>query len=248
MTDGASFRVEERMGVARLRCDLPPGMNTNEPALVEMMLAGLVRMFEEFGCAIQDIRAVCVEFPRPAHYRTYALAFADRARFSQPFTGIELAAEALDRRHRHHHSELQALMVAEAERSLERRQQPRSYAERVLALLSTSQPAQLPAMREMARRLGVGERSLRRRLEEEGTSYLRLTQRHLYDVACSLLRNANLTLQEIAGALGFGDSAAFHRAFRRWSNATPAEYRHSRRTAATRIATSTERAPHSEPS
>jgi AraC-like DNA-binding protein len=62
-------------------------------------------------------------------------------------------------------------------------------------------------------------------LEEEGTSFRELTQAALHEAACSMLRNPAVTLQSVAHALGFSDSSAFHRAFRRWCALTPAEYR-----------------------
>jgi AraC-like DNA-binding protein len=46
--------------------------------------------------------------------------------------------------------------------------------------------------------------------------------------ACALLRNHDHSLQEVAAALGFADAAAFHRAFKRWTGLTAAEYRAKR--------------------
>jgi AraC-like DNA-binding protein len=40
-----------------------------------------------------------------------------------------------------------------------------------------------------------------------------------------MLRNPDHTLQHVAGVLGFADSSAFHKAFKRWTKLTPAEYR-----------------------
>ena len=227
LSDGAQFQLQERTGTARLSCDLPPGMNILEPTLVEMMQAGLVRMFAEFGCTLKHISAVCFEYPRPAYYHAYAQAFGSSARFSRAFTGIEFAAEALDRRHIHSDSELQALIVAQAERSLQRRSQPSGYTQRVLSLLGAAGPAALPEMSAIARRLKVTDRSLRRHLEREGTTYRALTRTLQFKAACAMLRNMDLTLQDVARDLGFSDATAFHRAFQRWSKLTPAEYRYS---------------------
>lgn len=80
-------------------------------------------------------------------------------------------------------------------------------------------------MAAAAKPLGLNARSLRRRLEEEGTSYRKLTQEVLYEAACSMLRNSDLTLKSVAHALGFADPTAFYHAFRLWSGLTPAEYR-----------------------
>jgi AraC-like DNA-binding protein len=76
-----------------------------------------------------------------------------------------------------------------------------------------------------ARELGLSGRSLRRRLESEGTSYRELVQARRYEQACTLLRNHAVALQDAAHALGFSDAAGFHRAFRRWTKLTPNEYR-----------------------
>ena len=80
-------------------------------------------------------------------------------------------------------------------------------------------------MTSVARELGLSERSLRRRLEAEGTSFRDLSQALLDESAQAMLRNPALTLQSIAYALGFSDVATFHRAFRRWNRLTPTEYR-----------------------
>jgi AraC-like DNA-binding protein len=131
----------------------------------------------------------------------------------------------LDRLHLHRHSELHALVLGEAERCLIRRSRPLACAERVRGLLSGRPPGRIPDMSWVARELGVSVRSLRRRLSEEGTSYRELTQASLYDAACSMLRNPDVTLQGVAHALGFADASAFHRAFRRWAERTPAQFR-----------------------
>jgi AraC-like DNA-binding protein len=71
-------------------------------------------------------------------------------------------------------------------------------------------------------------RTLRRRLEEEGTSYRALSQAKLYEAALSLLRQPEASVHSVSHALGFSDPSAFHRAFRRWSKSTPMDFRSGR--------------------
>jgi AraC-like DNA-binding protein len=222
--DGARMQLSEFPSSARLRIDLASG-GALARSFVELIVAGLVRMLRAFGCTRTDIHAVCFEHPHPAHYHAYAHAFCGAERFSQRFTGVEFASDVLDRPHLHRQAELHALMLTQAERSLQRLSRPRTCAERVHALLSNREPAKFPDMKQAARELGVSVRSLRRRLEEEGTSYRQLTQVLLHEAACCMLRNPNQTLQSVAYALGFSDPTAFHRAFQRWSKLTPAAYR-----------------------
>ena len=85
--------------------------------------------------------------------------------------------------------------------------------------------ADLPDPRWLARELHVSERTLRRRLQAEGTGYHAL----LDEVRAQLARLSVIETREgfdaIARRLAFGDASAFFRAFRRWHGTTPAQYR-----------------------
>jgi AraC-like DNA-binding protein len=224
LSDSVRLQLVEHSGVAQLRCDLDREVARNR-SFVELVVAGLLRMLQAFGCAKRDIRAVCFAHPRPDYYHAYTVACAGAERFDQAFTSIEFPAHALDRPHLHRHSELHKLMLGQAERSLERVRRPLSCSERVQVLLYSSSVSEMPDMVAAARTVGLSIRSLRRRLAEEGTSYRELTQTALHESACCLLRNPALTLQQVAHELGFSDASAFHHAFRRWKKLTPAEYR-----------------------
>jgi AraC-like DNA-binding protein len=224
LIEGAHIQITEHMGVAQLRCELDHDCAIDR-SFVELVVAGLVRTVQAFGCARSDIRSVCFEHSRPAYYHAYAVAFSGAERFAQGFTGIEFSARALDRPHLHRHSELHKLVLIQAEHNLERLWRPLSCTDRVRALMNGRPASALPDMAVAARALGLSVRSLRRRLDDEGTSYRELTQSALHESACSMLRNPVLTLQTVAHQLGFADPTAFHRAFRRWAKLTPAEYR-----------------------
>lgn len=226
LVEDVQLELTERLGVAELRCTLSSG--TASPAnrsFTELMVAGLLRMLRRFGCSQTEIYAVRFEYGCPHYHAAYTDAFGDAARFSQRFTGIEFAASALDREHLHRQPDLHALVLAEAERRLERRTRPLSHSERVRTLLRGRLSGRLPDLQSAARTLGLSTRTLRRYLEVEGTSYREITQELLYESACSMLRNPELTLQCIAHKLGFSDSTTFHRAFKRWAQQSPTRYR-----------------------
>ena len=224
LIEGCRIELTEQLGVARLRCEVD-GLGSFDRSFVELMIAGLVRMLQAFGCASSEIRAVCFEHARPAYYHAYTAAFAGSERFSADFSGIEFAASALDRPHLHGLAELHAIVLSQAEQSLQRCSRPSTLTERVNALMVSRSASELPSMVSAARTLGISVRSLRRHLDEEGTSYRELTQTRLHALARSLLRNPQKNLQSIAYELGFSDSTAFHRAFKRWAKVTPAEFR-----------------------
>lgn len=78
---------------------------------------------------------------------------------------------------------------------------------------------------QVAKGLNMSERSLRRRLQEEGTSFGRLADELRGQVAMQYVRDTELSVEDIAYMLGFSDASSFRQAFRRWTNAAPQEFR-----------------------
>ncbi|MDD9936342.1 MAG: AraC family transcriptional regulator ligand-binding domain-containing protein [Myxococcales bacterium] len=223
--DGAYVHLTERLGVARLRCEFPRSHEATDRTIAEFLVAGLLRMLRGFGCTRGDLQVASFEHKRPAYHHVYTEAFEGTERFSQDFTGVEFTAELLDRPNLHANVALQTIVHAQAEQRLERIQRPASLVERLKTYLHNQPAARVPDMAVAARELGVSVRSLRRRLAEAGLSYRVLTRDIQRERACTMLRNPDFTLQAVADALGFADTAGFHRAFRRWTGQTACEYR-----------------------
>ncbi|WP_244600733.1 AraC family transcriptional regulator [Agrobacterium sp. LAD9] len=74
---------------------------------------------------------------------------------------------------------------------------------------------------EVARELGMSERTLRRRLDENGTSFQSVLDGLRKNRALELLANPKVSVEQIAFAVGFTDPHNFRRAFRRWTGSTP---------------------------
>jgi AraC-like DNA-binding protein len=86
----------------------------------------------------------------------------------------------------------------------------------------------LPTGAVLAEALKVSESSLRRQLQIEGSSLSGLRDACLRRVAERLLQQTDLTVEEIAGQLGFSNGGTFRRAFRRWGGQTPTALRRAR--------------------
>jgi len=70
---------------------------------------------------------------------------------------------------------------------------------------------------------------LRRRLLEEGTSFTAIVDDVRRGLAINYLDQPELGIAEIAFMLGFSQTPAFSRAFKRWTGVTPIEQRKQRR-------------------
>jgi len=78
---------------------------------------------------------------------------------------------------------------------------------------------------DIAGQLGMHERTLYRRLQQEGTSFQQVLDQVRQTVGQQLLAGTTATLAEIAASLGYADSSSFIRAFKQWSGITPAQWR-----------------------
>jgi AraC-like DNA-binding protein len=196
--------------------------------LAELAVAGLWRFVRVFGGHAVTLRLAAFEHPRPAHHREYARIFGDAARFGQDTTGLGFDRSALDRVQLHQHPELLAVLRGEAERALERFGNRLGPADQVKRYLLARPPARIPDIATAARDLGLSARSLRRRLAGDATSYRTIVRTILESSAGQMLRDPRRSIQETAWALGFSNVGAFHRAFKRWTGMTPAQYRERR--------------------
>ncbi len=100
-----------------------------------------------------------------------------------------------------------------------------SQLDRIRAIIAEELQTGMPALERVAKRLATSERTLRRRLESEGTSFRELLDETRAELARTYVADNRMPLSEVAFLLGFSEPSAFHRAFKRWTNATPSAWR-----------------------
>jgi AraC-like DNA-binding protein len=82
----------------------------------------------------------------------------------------------------------------------------------------------------VAAALGLRRRTSARRLDEHGVSFHELLDEARFLAARNLLQISRVPVTEIAARLGYSDTPAFTRAFRRWAGTSPTEWRYRHRT------------------
>jgi AraC-like DNA-binding protein len=74
----------------------------------------------------------------------------------------------------------------------------------------------------------MSDRTLQRRITEDGTTFRILLTEARQELARELLSAGDASLEEVAYLLGYQDVNAFHRAFKEWEGITPGEWRERR--------------------
>jgi AraC-like DNA-binding protein len=177
------------------------------------------------GLCGSDFRPAAVQFSyrRPNRTAAYRRVFGVDATFDAEVSGIVFASSWLSKpiagADRKVHCAISALIRdAQATGPLNLGEQ----VELVLHQLLLSGQAKTDAVSKL---FGISERTLRRRLGEEGRSLQNLVNTSRFELARQLLRNTRLPVAEIAAALHYADANAFSRAFRNWAKRSPSQWR-----------------------
>ncbi|MHA7901571.1 MAG: AraC family transcriptional regulator ligand-binding domain-containing protein [Henriciella sp.] len=83
----------------------------------------------------------------------------------------------------------------------------------------------VPTLSSIASELGIGPRTLQRRLSDHGHSFQSVVDTARHELAQRLLRETEYSLAEVAFLTGFSEQSGFTRAFKRWAGQTPRSYR-----------------------
>jgi AraC-like DNA-binding protein len=94
----------------------------------------------------------------------------------------------------------------------------------VRRLLANS-PGHHPSIESAAATLAMGERTLRRRLAQENTTYKQVVLDFRMELAAGYLCGKEMSIQEVAYVTGYADPSNFHRTFSRYHGMTPNAYR-----------------------
>lgn len=178
-----------------------------------------------------DVTPRCVEVPYPeppeaaayeAHYQCPVHFGAEVARFWMSNELLRIPFPSANRTaHEMYRAQCDQLLTRRHESEVGIAEQVRRYLDMFRG--------EFPSAAEAGRVFGLPERSFRRRLSEEGTSFRALLEETRFRRARQYLVKTRDPVDLIAQQLGYAESAAFIHAFRRWAGMSPAAWRRQQR-------------------
>jgi len=175
------------------------------------------------------IEQVAFRHPRPAHAEEYEQMFCGEMSFDQPQSHFAIAERYFDLPVVRSEAELKEFLTIAPGNLLIQYKNSQSLAAQITRRLRVMPPEDWPGFEEMAESLNLSPSTLRRRLEAEDKSFQAIKDLLRRDMAINLLSDTRKSVMEIAADLGFAETSAFHRAFKKWTGANPGEYRRSSR-------------------
>lgn len=167
-------------------------------------------------------RSVALMYARPAVTTRHERHFGVRVEFGAPALRLVFDGGLADKPLPRSDPRLFGYLAHRASELAAALPHDNSYVTRVKRELAVSLTRSLG---DLAKHLAVSERTLHRRLAEEGTNMSTLLDEARRERALMLLEDRSLSASEIAFLLGYSEPAAFFRAFKRWTGKTPNEVR-----------------------
>jgi AraC-like DNA-binding protein len=192
--------------------------------LEEHLTRMVANLAEAFG---DDVRPLEIRLPyaRPENGHLYRDYFHCDVSFNAPQAELHIDATLVSRPPKFANEQMWQAIRHACDRMVGG-QLACGIAGKVKKVLSET-PGCLPDMEEVASLLGMTDRTLRRRLKQEGTSWSEIADEIRKSAALDYLKSKNLAIEDIAEQVGFSELASFRRAFKKWTGQSPHAYRNS---------------------
>lgn len=160
--------------------------------------------------------------PKSDVHKTY---FGCPIRYCASQNALVLKSADLDRPFPGHNPELLEILTPALAAELGDLQGHSSTSEQVKVVLKRKLASGRPEVSHVAQELGMSERTLQRRINDEGESFRELLMEARQELGRRLLSDPSSGIKEVAFLLGYQDTSAFYRAFRDWEGVTPNRWR-----------------------
>ncbi len=170
-------------------------------------------------------RQVRFKYKKPADVFLYKEIFQCDLDFEQDENEIVYQMDVMDIKIPTFNPGLLEILDDFAKKTIREQTNDKSFVTVVRTLIIKSSHTKIPLESEIAFQLNMSKRTLQKKLYEKGTTFKKILEQVLKELAISYIKSDKSSNKEIAWLLGYNDISNFHRAFKRWTGSTPNEFR-----------------------
>ncbi|MBT4520990.1 MAG: AraC family transcriptional regulator [Halieaceae bacterium] len=194
------------------------------PFTVEEFISRTIALSTKLTNKPYPILKMNLSYSAPQSMAAYDSAFGCPCFFNQPKNTIIVDKECLSDPVILANEEVHQICERQCRKLAHELEEKKPLSEKINRTL-LNMPGQFPTLVEMAEKLNINARALRRQLATEDSSYMQITERTRVDLALQYLSQTTLSPKEIGFLLGYSDVSNFRRAFKNWTGKTISEYR-----------------------
>jgi len=225
ISDATAFTLEpDAQGGQWLRLSITGGELAVPRQRCEFILITILNICRWIAGKPINPLAIELAHVEPGSTQLHARTFGGPVHFCAARNGLLIAAADLALPLPASNAMLSELHERFAVEFLDKMDQQR-FAPRVREVIVRCLPDGSPARAVAAAALCISERTLQRRLEDEGTTYNELLDETRRDLAREYLSKDQMALGQVAFLVGFADQSAFCRACQRWFGSSPKDFR-----------------------
>jgi AraC-like DNA-binding protein len=165
-----------------------------------------------------------IAYPAPDYAARYKEIFHCPVFFDAPEHIFNFDAALLDRPLKHANPLTKKILEQECRQLCERLKEHAAVKDKIRHELLFTE-GDFPTLDQLASRINMPERTIRRKLTMEGTSYKEILSDIRKQMALEMIAAGDLSMEKVAEKLGYSEVASFYHAFKTWTGATPANYR-----------------------
>lgn len=174
-----------------------------------------------------ELRAAYFNFPEQEAIPGIYKKFQSELKFEQHDNAMVFAARYLDYPIIQSEETLHGFLKTAPYQLLVMEDDCTTLTSQIVALIGRDFSMPVPTAKEVANTLNMSLSKLRRRLLEEGTTFQKIKDECRRKTAVNYMNSPQLSINDVAGLMGFEETSAFFRSFKRWTGMTPGEYRQS---------------------
>ena len=229
-------------GVPNLYCSHTLGLKVSSQKEISRLPPGRLQQFEleeavaQF-LAIKDLLEepdafrllkVTFSFPKPTYANLFTDIFDCPVYFDHEYCELFFPSDLLDQPFIAANALAQEICEQQCEKIFRKMEDKGGISEQIRTAIISS-PSAPPSLTDFANDMHMSQRTLRRKLRAEGSTYQEILMETRLQMAQQYILDSQLSVKQIGYMLGYTEVANFQRAFKKWFELTPSEMRNQQK-------------------